>query len=120
MPVVTFDFDGVLQLRSPFVSLDAMEPRPDIHDAVRREAETNSIAIVTGRSDRSVADLRRFVDLHNLPISDIVTTNGDSKVPALERLGAIRHYDDDKDVRDELADTSVEFVLVTPFARRTT
>ena len=114
MPVVTFDFDGVLQSGSPFVPMDVMEPRAEMHEAVRREAQCNTVVIVTGRSELSLADIQQFVDIHQLPISKIVTTAGDSKVPALRRLGSIRHYDDDEDVRVELGNDPVEFVLVEP------
>ena len=99
--------------------MQAMEPRTDMHDVLRREAESYCVAIVTGRSEFSVPDLRLFVERHNLPVAEIIATSGGSKVPALTRLGSIRHYDDDDDVRLELGDSPVQFVLVAPGERRT-
>ena len=115
--VVSFDFDGVLHQSmvegtthpDQFVSAD-LEPRPDIHKKVRSEAKKHSLVVVTARDHGSEKIVWEFLDKHLSGLfQEVYTTHGGSKVGILEKIGAIRHYDD-KDLTEDLKNSSVSFV----------
>ena len=58
----------------------------------------DELTMITGQkaiSTLSKKDVATFAKKHNLPIKDIIFTNGKDKVHTLLRIGSVLHYDDD-------------------------
>ena len=100
--LVTFDFDDTLTM--PYWSdedgywTSGTDPNKKTISAMKKFASNGyDVKIVTSR--HGTADHKRtiatFVKKHNLPVKDIIFTNGKWKADTLERLGSVLHYDDD-------------------------
>ena len=100
--LVTFDFDDTLTM--PYWSdedgywTSGSEPNKKTISAMKKFATKGyDVKIVTSR--HGTGDHKRtiatFVKKHNLPVKDIIFTNGKWKADTLERLGSVLHYDDD-------------------------
>lgn len=119
--VVSFDFDGVLHtdihpgtIHPTDYYNPNLTPYKDMHQKLRREAQSHKIIVVSARDrdgsmDRAAID---FCKMHNLPISQFFFTNGGQKVSILKQQKVIRHYDDDPRMANQLMGTGIEFVLV--------
>jgi hypothetical protein len=107
MTIVSYDFDGVLHLDVIGIhpidfraAADELRPARRMVEMLRRDARDHEIVIVSARSyDGPILD---FVRHHGLPVKRVYVTNNGDKMPLLRRLGAIRHYDDNRDMVDEL------------------
>ena len=100
--LVTFDFDDTLTM--PYWSdedgywTSGSDPNKKTISAMKKFASKGyDVKIVTSR--HGTGDHKRtiatFVKKHNLPVKDIIFTNGKWKADTLERLGSVLHYDDD-------------------------
>jgi 8-oxo-dGTP pyrophosphatase MutT (NUDIX family) len=120
-PVVSFDFDGVLHIDvypgtpDPINWEDAdLSPNYRIHKILKNEAKTNKIVVVTARCDNHKSIIWEFIRNYNLPIEEVYATCGYPKKDILQKIGAIKHYDD-KDMTYELEGSGVDFIHVDPF-----
>lgn len=119
-PIVSFDFDGVLHSSlipgtthpESFWDSDSWKPRLDMHQKLREEAADNDVVVVSARDSGMEDAMWEFIQKHNLPVKAIYVTNDRPKWSTLQKIGAIRHYDDSPRVRDELAGKPIEFVFV--------
>lgn len=115
--IVSFDFDGVLHISMhrgtthPLSYDDAdLEPRWEMHEQLRQEARNgNKIIIVTARCYDD--PVREFIDNYSLPVEDIFVTCDQTKIPILKAQGAIRHYDDNRNMEWEIDDAIDNGVL---------
>lgn len=120
--VVSFDFDGVLHTSVVFGTTNPInffdweewEPNYSIHKKLKVEAQSNNIVVVSRRDNIHQEPMWDFIHAYNLPISQIYTTRDRPKRNTLIKLGAIRHYDDDKRMFRELDGTGIEFIYVNP------
>jgi hypothetical protein len=120
--VVTFDFDGVLHTGiypgtiHPLPSPELWTPNDEMIDKMREEAKTHTIYIVTARDSMPNGGpnpwVKQFVKENNLPVDGIICTNDRPKRPFLEKLGSIRHYDDNPSMKAEMTGSDIEFVFV--------
>jgi hypothetical protein len=119
-PVVSFDFDGVLHLSMipntlhpiNFTEPDTWEPNYLMHDILRKEQKNNRIIIVTARDTWNKPEIEYFIKKYNLSIDEIITTNEMPKKSFLLNHNAIKHYDDNINLLNELKRTGIEFILV--------
>lgn len=125
-PTVSYDFDAVLHIfvaedrkeRGYYYPLayhepEMMTPFRKMHEQLRRDAVSNNVVITTARSPACIPTVKRFVQMHNLPVCKIYCTSLQPKRPVLVAIGAVKHYDD-RDLTKELAGSGVEFVRVDP------
>ena len=114
--LITFDFDSTLTSPS-WSDEDEMwreaDPLKDgaehtkNHQLMNKYAsEGYTIWIVTSRSEAHKQEVEDFVKKHNLPVSNIIVTNGSSKGPILNKIGALIHHDD---MPQSLEDPDSEF-----------
>lgn len=135
-PVVSFDFDGVLHsdvypgTTHPIDIMGATDwtPNEKIHDILRMESQAgNKIIIVTSRHNVVMKKdvvmkksewvpvfdyIVKFLRKYNLPVSQVQFTNDTKKLPFLRKLGVIRHYDDNPELKRELKNSNIEFVFI--------
>lgn len=110
MAIVTFDFDDTL-LTTVLTEDGFVEPggpNEETLEALRRHVEAgDEVHIVTSRietleTERAGVTVAGFVEAHGLPVKGIHFTNGHWKVEAIQRLGSVKHFDDDLDELDRL------------------
>jgi hypothetical protein len=119
-PVVSFDFDGVLHTSMipntlhpiNFTEPDTWEPNYLMHDILRKEQKNNRIIIVTARDTWNKPEIEYFIKKYNLSVDEIVTTDEMPKKSFLLNRNAIKHYDDNLDLLNDLKGTGIEFILV--------
>jgi hypothetical protein len=119
-PVVSFDFDGVLHTSMVpgtlhpinFTEPDTWEPNHLMHDILRQEQNNNTIIIVTARDTWNKPEIEYFLRKYNLSVDEIITTDELPKKSFLLSHNAIKHYDDNINLLNELKGTGIEFVLV--------
>lgn len=109
--LVTFDFDCTLT-KPQFIDDEWIEADPkqdgvehsENHEIMRKYATQGyTIWIVTSRYDNLKQEVEDFVKKHNLPVSNIICTNGKDKGPILARIGSLIHHDDvDKSWEDPI------------------
>ena len=99
-PVVSFDFDGTLHASVktdrngdihpfPFFGpAERYQPLTNMINLLRKEAETNTVIIITKRGEESVELVKKFVEMHNLPVSNFYFTDENSKLPYLKKNGS--------------------------------
>lgn len=123
-PIVSFDFDGTLHVSVDgrghpinFDKPDSWVPFTEVFEFVKKEAETNIIICVSGRDEWMKPGMEQFINMHQLPIEAIYVTNDRPKTETLEKLKAIKHYDDIAKTGELLIGTGIEFVKVDPFKR---
>lgn len=120
MGIISYDFDGVLHTSvvgiHPIDRLNhrSWEPDYEMFDKMFEDAEDHRIIVVTARmgSPLEKVSMMRFIGDHNLPVEDIIFTKGRPKRPFLEKLGVIRHYDDNKAMIKQMKGSDCAFVLV--------
>ena len=100
--IVTFDFDDTLTLphydEEEELWTSGLEPNKKTISALKKFASKGyEVKIVTSRhgTGKHKKDVATFAKKHNLPIKDIIFTNGKDKVHTLLRIGSVLHYDDD-------------------------
>lgn len=100
--IVTFDFDSTLTLphydEEEELWTSGLEPNKKTISALKKFASKGyEVKIVTSRhgTGKHKKDVATFAKKHNLPVKDIIFTNGKDKVHTLLRIGSILHYDDD-------------------------
>lgn len=119
-PVVSFDFDGVLHTSMVsgtlhpinFTEPDTWEPNYLMHDILRREQKNNRIIIVTARDTWNKPEIKYFLEKYNLPVDEVITTDEMPKKSFLLEHNAIKHYDDNINLLNELKGTGIEFILI--------
>lgn len=120
--IVSFDFDGVLHTSMAGPNSTApydfwtsdLEPNGIIFQKVKEEARRNKVVVVSSRDPGMESIVWEFIQKYNLPISAVYCLGSGAKLPALENIGAIRHYDDSHKVFAEFAaaETDVELIKV--------
>ena len=100
--LVTFDFDDTLTMpkwdEEDEFWVGGTDPNHKTISAMKKFAASGyDVKIVTSRhgTGKHKKDVAMFVKKHNLPVKDIVFTNGKWKADTLERIGSLLHYDDD-------------------------
>ena len=118
-PVVSFDFDGVLHrdiypgTHHPLSHYNPdMTPNMPMHQKLREEARQNKVVVTSARCPDTIPIMQQFIQNYHLPVQEIVATCDGPKLPYLQRMQAIRHYDDNSRVGIELQGSGIEFVLV--------
>ena len=117
--MVSFDFDGVLHrdifpgTHHPLSHYDPnLTPNEPMHQKLREEARTNRVVVTSARCPDTIPIIKGFCQRYHLPVQEIVATCNRPKLPYLQRMGAVRHYDDNPAIATELRNTGIEFVLV--------
>lgn len=137
MPIVSFDFDGVLHNSVGVESRDSMgrvlgygpkdflkykswKPNYEIHKMIRKEAQNNKIVIVTARCSYYKDVIMEFLKMYGLNkyISRIYFTCMMSKVPYLKSIKAIRHYEDSPKHVRSIRKAGIDVVQTYPMGRR--
>ncbi len=119
--LVTFDFDDTLTLpiKDPegyWVS-GGSEPNFEMIERLKEwSARRHPVAIVTSRPRTSGSESRigTFIMLHELPVDEVVYTNGEWKADFLADMGAVLHHDDRKEELERIEAKGIEVVEV-PF-----
>lgn len=118
--IISYDFDGVLHTSVEGIHpLDYFDytlwtPFERMFQRLFEESKTNTIVVVTARCEVHLESLWVFINSYGLPIDEIYHTCGGSKKETLEEIGAIKHYDDNPEMEEELEYSDIEFVLVDP------
>jgi uncharacterized HAD superfamily protein len=118
--VVSFDFDGVLHTSMIPGTLHPLnfrlpktcKPNLKLHDILRNEQKTHKVIIVTARDTWNKPEIKEFLDMWNLHVDEIITTDNRPKLDYLINNNVIRHYDDNTKMITELKDSGIEFILV--------
>ena len=92
---------------------DTWPPFESMHQQLREQAAHATIVVVTARCRDNAGDVWAFIRMHNLPVQAVHCTDDGPKRGLLVGIGAERHYDD-RDYRQELAGSGVEFIRVDP------
>jgi len=122
-PVISYDFDGCLHTSvigyDPinFTEPATWEPFTEMHDQLRKDAKDHKIVIVTARPPITNEYVWEFIKMHNLPVEEVYATDNMPKLPVLKEIGAIKHYDDHKNLGNLLTGSGIDFVLVDPKTR---
>ena len=100
--LVTFDFDDTLTMprwdEEEELWMGGTEPNKKTISAMKKFASNGyEVKIVTSRhgTGEHKKMVANFAKKHNLPVKDIIFTNGKWKADTLERIGSVLHYDDD-------------------------
>jgi len=120
--VISYDFDGVLHTSVvpgtihpiSFDKWQSWKPNKTIFDQIRHEAKNHSIVVVSSRNAYHIPAMKKYIEKYDLPIQEIFLSEGDqvSKSYILKSLGAIKHYDDNPDIKKDVESVGTEFVLV--------
>jgi acid phosphatase class B len=107
--IVSFDFDDTIYLSTG-------DPHGETVDKMRQyHQEGHRIVIVTvwvAENQPSRITVPQFIAKHALPVEDIHYANHTPKGPILQRIGAIRHYDDEEEQLQSAREYGIEAVLV--------
>jgi len=105
--VITVDFDetlakthGVWDPINPIKHLKGgtLTPIEEIFEIVFEKAKHGyEVWIVSFRAWSMMDEVQEFVKAHNLPITGMVATKGEAKLPFLQKLGSSLHIDDNID-----------------------
>ena len=98
--VITVDFDDTLAATEDGAWYStSLVPIPRILNFVKQKhKEGYEVHIVTFRNWQNKAEVERFCQIHKLPISSIVCTEGTNKIPFLKKLNSELHVDDSVEV----------------------
>ena len=122
-PVISYDFDGVLHVSVAgihpldFTSPELWEPFTEMMLQLKEDAKEHKIVVVTARPPSTDVYVWEFIKNNNLPVEQIYATDDEPKTPVLIKIGAIKHYDDNKALAAPLKAAGIEFVLVDPVKR---
>jgi hypothetical protein len=115
--IISYDFDGTLHLTvdrfgNPldfYMDVALLKPNMPMLDMLRKEAEDFKIVIVSARNIGDEDYILKFVKLWKLPVSDVFCTHNQTKLPILQKLKAVKHYDDNPKVERDLLGSEIEF-----------
>ena len=100
--LVTFDFDDTLTVpfkdKEGFWLSGGYQPNFDTIKILQdTSAQGHVVSIVTSRpyTEGSEKKIKAFVEKYELPVDELVFTNGGWKADVLEEMASILHYDDD-------------------------
>lgn len=116
--IISFDFDDTIYLSTG-------EPHPiTVAKMFHYHQNGDKLVIVTARNpEHDQLDWIRenkpdrvsvgaFINRHGLPVSEIYYANHTPKGPILQRIGAIRHYDDEEEQLVSAREYGVEAIHV--------
>ena len=120
LPCVTFDFDNTLIVWDKTCTVS--RPNLPVMTLVRSYARTHRVYIVTARGVQYEPDTPReervveFVRANRLPVCGAIFTDGAYKWSVLQTLKPVKHYDDNMDELQQIADNCPGTIpmLVTP------
>jgi len=120
--VITVDFDetlakthGVWNPENPIEHLDngVLTPIEEIFEIVFDKAKHGyDIWIVSFRSWDHMHEVQQFVADHKLPITGMIATKGEAKLPHLQMLNSVLHIDDNVDTILEANRNGIHGMLV--------
>ena len=117
--IVTFDFDDTLTLphydEEEELWTSGLEPNKKTISAMKKFASKGyEVKIVTSRhgTGNHKKDVATFTKKHNLPVKDIIFTNGKYKADTLERLGSVLHYDDDTEEISRIKSKGIKVIHI--------
>jgi len=116
----SFDFDGVLHTSMVpgtihplnYDKWETWKPYKAMHNQMRKDAQIADIIVVSSRHPDDEDVMWKFIRAYNLPVEQIHCTNMEPKLPILQNAGAVRHYDDNPNLKRELEGSGIEFILV--------
>ena len=113
--LITFDFDSTLTKTrfdaSQGIFLPSMDPKEQMLDLLRVMALAFDVKIVSSRWATDKSEIIEFVKEHNLPISEIICTDGSPKWITLRQINSIMHFDDDEIEIDSLEEKGLKGFL---------
>ena len=117
--IVTFDFDDTLTLphydEEEELWTTGLEPNKKTISAMKKFASKGyEVKIVTSRhgTGNHKKDVATFTKKHNLPVKDIIFTNGKYKADTLERIGSALHYDDDTEEISRIKSKGIKVIHI--------
>lgn len=117
--IVTFDFDDTLTLphydEEEELWTTGLEPNKKTISAMKKFASKGyEVKIVTSRhgTGNHKKDVATFTKKHNLPVKDIIFTNGKYKADTLERIGSVLHYDDDTEEISRIKSKGIKVIHI--------
>ena len=117
--IVTFDFDDTLTLphydEEEELWTTGLEPNKKTISAMKKFASKGyEVKIVTSRhgTGNHKKDVATFTKKHNLPVKDIIFTNGKYKADTLERIGSVLHYDDDTEELSRIKSKGIKVIHI--------
>ena len=118
--VVSFDFDGVLHSSMipgtlhpvNYTDVGSWAPKHDMIELLNKEKKNHKVIITTARDTWNKPHIKKFLELHNISVDDIILTNNQPKRDYLVANNVIRHYDDNAKLEQELEGTGIEFILI--------
>ena len=117
--LVTFDFDDTLTLphydEEEELWTSGLEPNKKTISALKKFASNGyEVKIVTSRhgTGNHKKDVATFTKKHNLPVKDIIFTNGKYKADTLERIGSVLHYDDDTEEISRIKSKGIKIIHI--------
>ena len=118
-PVVTFDFDWTLTI--PRVCDEGFwwsssTPNKPMLRQLNNMSKSFDVKIVTSRHTCKLSEVLQFVEIHKLPVSDVIATDGEDKALTLKELNSVIHFDDDEvEVREiKNLHPNCSPILITP------
>lgn len=119
--VISYDFDGVLHKSiipgtihpKDYNDYDNFIPNFKIIEKLNKQSKNHDIIILTSRQNYEIPDLWEFVKKWDINITDIFTT-GDriKKSYVLKSLKAIKHYDDNIAIKNDVEKNGIKFVFI--------
>ena len=114
-----FDFDDTLTLphydEEEELWTTGLEPNKKTISAMKKFASKGyEVKIVTSRhgTGNHKKDVATFTKKHNLPVKDIIFTNGKYKADTLERIGSVLHYDDDTEEISRIKSKGIKVIHI--------
>ena len=117
--LVTFDFDDTLTVpikdKEGFWCSGGYQPN---HEVIRilleKSAQGHLISIVTSRpfTPSSKGKIQSFALEHELPVEEIIFTDGEWKAETLVRMGSTLHYDDSPDELERIRAKGIEVIEI--------
>lgn len=117
--VITVDFDETLaKTHGVWDGIKHLEggtltPIEEIFEIVFDKANQGyDVWIVSFRSWEHMDEVQDFVVKHNLPITGMIATKGEPKLPHLHKLGSTLHIDDNVETIVEAFENGIHGILV--------
>ena len=112
--VITVDFDDTLATtQTTGWGGTSLVPIQRVIDYVKKQhGKGTKIYIVSFRKTNDKAEVKQFVKQHNIPIVDIICTNGQSKTSYIKGLKSTLHIDDDLFTLIKLELAGIDTLLV--------
>jgi FMN phosphatase YigB (HAD superfamily) len=121
--VITVDFDETLAKtenvwnpENPIEHMDGgtLTPIEEIFEIVFEKAQKGyEVWIVSFRAWKNMDEVQKFVSDHNLPITGMIATKGEAKLPFLQKLESSLHIDDNVDTILEAHEAGICAILVS-------